>query len=968
MNVYLSRTPRASRNRARGDRIWDEVHEMEGHQVRSSPRRRADAPTPAHARGFRVSMLGACIGVLGLFVLSLPVVAFAAGPDAILTPTGYAANPVARGDDTANQVVGLPFSMNWNGTSYNQVFINMNGNVTFGNGFTGFDPNTTLQAAGQNIMAPFWADVDTRNAAMGQVTYSNITAGSVPQVDGQDAFFVNWINVGRYNYTSANATQTNSFQLVIVDRSDTGAGNFDFMYNYDAVAWDIATGSSNRRARVGWGRSDGTGFELPGSGTAQGSTSTLLDISPAATSLIQNEMNDADQLGRYVWQVRGGTVPNTPPVVTAVDRVLEGNAPGVYAGYTGTGDVTAIDPDGLITSLVRSGLSLLPIGGNSLVWTATDDRATVATASQTVTVADTVAPTLPTLTSPTHTASVWTNVSDVTVNSAISTDTCTGVSGTSYIWSLNSAVTPDTTFDASTASTLTVPVTTTETVTYNEQTFPTTTWPTDWTRSDATYARIATTAGRYRLAAYAAEVWANSNNRRTVSFYKTYDLSAYTAATLSFFDDRSAFSNNQDYALVEYSTNNGANWTQLKRDTGTSTATLWTWHQYALPAVANLRVRFSASVNSNAEYANWDEILVQGVLPTTTNLSNAARSVTATSTLGDGTWYFNLRTRDVAGNWTGTRSFGPVLIDSGPPLTTDNAPSTWSTATVNVSLTATDTGSGVAYTRYKLDAAAVATYTAAVPVSTDGTHTLQYWSVDNRGNVEATKTATVRVDKTAPTVPGGFSASSVSTSSVEMTWTVSTDAVSGMLAYGVYRDGSLLATSSATTYTATGLNPGQTYAFSVAALDVAGNWSPRTASVNETLPFSEIWMELSPTSFDFGSMDPGTSSAISSGTVVTVGGVGLLNYDLTCSAQDFSNATTLTTTPTMPAGYMTYATRGWTLTPVTPFTTSSTLVSTGVGTNYVWQHPYVFDYVLDMPWTYEPGVYTTSIRFTAVSR
>ncbi len=968
MNVYFSRTPRAPRNPARGDRMWDEVHEMEGHQVSSSSRRRAGVPTPVHRRGFRASVLGACFVVLGLILVGLPDVALAAGPDAILTPTGYATNLVARDDDTANQVVGLPFTMNWNGTSYDQVYINMNGNVTFGAGFTGYNPTTSLSALGQNIMAPFWADVDTRNTAMGRVTYSNITAGNVPQVDGHDAFFVNWIDVGRYNYTTAGNTQMNSFQLVIVDRSDTGAGNFDFMYNYDAMTWDIATGSSSRRARVGWGRSDGNAFELPGSGTAQGSTSTLLDTSAAATSLIQNEMNDADQLGRYVWQVRGGTVPNVPPVVTAVDRVLEGNAPGMYAGYTGVGDVTATDSDGLITSLVRSGPSLLPWGTNNLVWTATDDRAMVTTAAQTVTVADTVAPALPTLTSPTHTAGVWTNAGGVTVNSTLSTDTCTGVSGVSYAWSLNSVATPDTTFDASTVSTLTVPVTTTTTMTVNEQTFQTTTWPADWTRSDNTYVRIATAAGRYHLAAYAAEIYANNNTRRTANFYKTYDLSAYDEATLSFFDDRSAFSTNQDYALVEYSTNNGANWTQLQRNAGTSAATTWTWHQYSLPAVANVRVRFSASVNSNAEYANWDEILVQGALPTTTNLSNAARSVSTSTTLADGTWYFNLHTRDVAGNWTNTRSFGPVLIDSGPPVTTSNAPSTWSTSTVNVSLNATDTGSGVAYTRYKLDAAAVATYTAAIPVSTDGTHTLLFWSVDNRGNVEATKTATVRVDKTAPTVPSGVSASSLSTSSVEITWTGSTDAISGMYAYGVYRDGSLIATSSATTYTATGLNAGQTYAFSVAARDVAGNWSPRTASVSETLPSSGIWMELSPASFDFGSMDPGTSSAISSGTLVTVGGVGLLSYDLSCSAQDFSNTTTPTTTPTMPVGYMTYATRGWKLTPVTPFTTSSALVSTATGSKYVWRHPYVFDYALDMPWTYEPGVYTTSVRFTAVSR
>ena len=134
-----------------------------------------------------------------------------------------------------------------------------------------YNPTTTLAASNRNIMAPLWADVDTRNTAAGQVTYSTTTAGSVPQVNGRNAFFVNWIGVASYNNQS---TPTDSFQLVIVDRSDTGAGNFDFMFNYDQVTWDIATSASTSRARAGWGRA-GTGFELPGSGTAQGSASAL---------------------------------------------------------------------------------------------------------------------------------------------------------------------------------------------------------------------------------------------------------------------------------------------------------------------------------------------------------------------------------------------------------------------------------------------------------------------------------------------------------------------------------------------------------------------------------------------------------------------------------------------------------------------------------------------------------------------
>ena len=164
--------------------------------------------------------------------------------------------------------------MNWNGTTYTQIYVNMNGNCTFGAGFTGYNPNTTLAATNQNIMAPLWGDVDTRNTAAAQVTYST-TRETCRRSTGT----MRSSSTGSASRVQHQSSPTNSFQLVIVDRSDTGAGNFDFMFNYDQVAWDIATAASTYRARAGWGRA-GTGFEFPGSGTPQGSASTLLDSSP----------------------------------------------------------------------------------------------------------------------------------------------------------------------------------------------------------------------------------------------------------------------------------------------------------------------------------------------------------------------------------------------------------------------------------------------------------------------------------------------------------------------------------------------------------------------------------------------------------------------------------------------------------------------------------------------------------------
>ena len=147
-----------------------------------------------------------------------------------------------------------------------------------------------------------------------------------------------------------------------------------------------------------------------------------------------------------------------------------------------------------------------------------------------------------------------------------------------------------------------------------------------------------------------------------------------------------------------------------------------------------------------------------------------------------------MRLRDQGGTWTAWQSFasytywtlpsgdGPktvevqyrnatqrspvqsatILLDTTPPTTTDDAPGGWQNATdvpVTVSLTADDgSGSGVAETQYKVDGAASWSSGDSVVLSTDGTHTMKYRSVDNAGNVEETQYTTVNIDATAPDV------------------------------------------------------------------------------------------------------------------------------------------------------------------------------------------------------------------------
>ena len=89
-------------------------------------------------------------------------------------------------------------------------------------------------------------------------------------------------------------------------------------------------------------------------------------------------------------------------------------------------------------------------------------------------------------------------------------------------------------------------------------------------------------------------------------------------------------------------------------------------------------------------------------------------------------------------------------------------------------------------------------------------------------------------DTTSPSVPSGLSASTISSSQINLSWTASTDNV-GVTGYKIYRSGSQIATvTSGTSYQNTGLNPSTTYTYTVSAFDAAGNTSSQSSSVSAT--------------------------------------------------------------------------------------------------------------------------------------
>ncbi|MCU1505433.1 MAG: hypothetical protein JWP05_402, partial [Microbacteriaceae bacterium] len=110
---------------------------------------------------------------------------------------------------------------------------------------------------------------------------------------------------------------------------------------------------------------------------------------------------------------------------------------------------------------------------------------------------------------------------------------------------------------------------------------------------------------------------------------------------------------------------------------------------------------------------------------------------------------------DKAGNTT-TANSAQVKIDRTAPTTGISGTSNnWTNSNVTVTLAPSDNLSGVASTSYAVDGAATQTGTSFT-LSTEGDHTVSFFSTDKAGNVETTRTVHVKIDKTAPTIGHSF--------------------------------------------------------------------------------------------------------------------------------------------------------------------------------------------------------------------
>ena len=238
-------------------------------------------------------------------------------------------------DDGSSPEVFLDFELNFFGDVYDSLWINNNGNVTLDGPlgeYTPFDLSTTDRA----IIAPYFADVDTR-AAGGGVVFYNYGAGAY---QGQRAFCVTWYQVGYY---SQSVDKVNTFQLLLVERPESGPGDFDIIFNYDSLQWETGDASNGSGGTGGWsaraGFSNGlaqgpdqlyqrTSIELAGSGVP----GEFLDSSPSG---LARTATFRQPVGRHIFPVRSNGVIGTQYVALG-DSYQAGEGAGSYRQGTNT--------------------------------------------------------------------------------------------------------------------------------------------------------------------------------------------------------------------------------------------------------------------------------------------------------------------------------------------------------------------------------------------------------------------------------------------------------------------------------------------------------------------------------------------------------------------------------------------------------------------------------------------------------
>lgn len=218
---------------------------------------------------------------------------------------GFGENSLPANDDGSTGFIDISSvfagGLNFFGSNYNGFWLNNNGNITFDSAMNTFTP-FAITGGSRVMIAPFFADVDTRGGAVAATPGGNSTGSDLAYWDIDAAtgtITMTWDDVG---YFGNHTDKLNAFQLILTRVGLNG--DFDIEFRFEDMNWttgDASQGSGGLGgviARSGFANGAGASLELAGSGDQ----AAMLDL--------ENTSN-VGQAGRYLFQVRNGVI--TPP-------------------------------------------------------------------------------------------------------------------------------------------------------------------------------------------------------------------------------------------------------------------------------------------------------------------------------------------------------------------------------------------------------------------------------------------------------------------------------------------------------------------------------------------------------------------------------------------------------------------------------------------------------------------------------
>lgn len=232
-------------------------------------------------------------------------------------PAGYGVGELASNDDGSTGSIDLTpaFVLGINFFSfrftpprgyYRALFVNNNGNVTFNGALGTFTP-TTFPIADQPMIAAWWGDVDTRNRTISPDTRNRVyyvleaTGATRPEGGASTGRFIaTWHYVG---YFSNANDRLNDFQIILTNRSDIVAGDYDVELRYNQCQWTTGTAS---------GGSGGLGGTAAQAGFDAGNRADFFALpgsqSPAVLNLCTTSNVVPPTPGLWRFNIRSGGV------------------------------------------------------------------------------------------------------------------------------------------------------------------------------------------------------------------------------------------------------------------------------------------------------------------------------------------------------------------------------------------------------------------------------------------------------------------------------------------------------------------------------------------------------------------------------------------------------------------------------------------------------------------------------------